>query len=66
VLETALALRAAIWRLATLLPGDRALRGERSTAFAEGARTVGAIDPARVDAPVIPHWNVERAPDSLR
>jgi GT2 family glycosyltransferase len=67
VLAVALSLRAAAWRLAALLPGGgRQVRRERAAAFAEGARTVRAIDPANVDPPVIPDWNVERAPRSAR
>jgi N-acetylglucosaminyl-diphospho-decaprenol L-rhamnosyltransferase len=60
LLVAALQVRAAAWTLAAAFPGDRALRRERARAFAEGARTVRAIDPAHVDPPVVPDWSVER------
>ena len=51
-------LRAATWHVAaTLVPGSgRAVRRDRARAFAQGARTVAAIDPAAVDPPVVPEW----------
>jgi GT2 family glycosyltransferase len=52
VLLAALRLRAAIWRVA----GTRA----RAAAFAEGARSVAAIDVAHVDPPIVPDWPVQR------
>jgi GT2 family glycosyltransferase len=67
VIGSSLRLRAGLWRLASLLPGgSRALRRERAVAFAEGARTVAALDPANVDPPVIPRWHVEHTADSSR
>jgi GT2 family glycosyltransferase len=67
VIGSALGLRATLWRLASLVPGGgRSLRRERSAAFRDGARTVRSIDPTNVDPPQIPHWNVERTPDSSR
>ncbi len=57
VIWTALAARALAWRIASLVPvGDRSLRRERADAFGRGARTVRALDPARVADPVVPAW----------
>lgn len=67
ILVAALGVRSVLWRVAALLPGSgRALRRERAAAYADGARTVRTIDPANVEPPVIPRWNVERTPDSSR
>lgn len=57
LLRTALVMRALAWRVAAfVLPGDRAGRRTRSTAFAEGARTVASVDPMNTVDPVIPAW----------
>ena len=57
LLRTSLLARALAWRAAAVaLPGDRAMRRERATAFAEGARTIAAIDPAATTVPVVPPW----------
>jgi GT2 family glycosyltransferase len=57
LLRVALALRAAAWRAAALVPGDRAARRSRADAFALGARTIAAIDVDAVGEPVIPPWD---------
>lgn len=56
VLVSALHARAALWRLLAIAPGDRERRRARAAAFARGARTVAAVDPARVDPPQVPEW----------
>ena len=57
VLRTALLARAATWRAASLVPmGDRARRRERAAAFAEGARTVAAVDVDAPTPPIVPAW----------
>lgn len=68
LLGSSLRARAIGWRLAAaLLPGDRAARRARAAAFADGARTVWAIDPRRVAPPVIPSWDaLQREPDASR
>lgn len=57
LLVWALRLRAAGWRVASLVAGSsgRALR-RRGAAFAAGARTVRAVDPRAPGEPEIPSW----------
>jgi GT2 family glycosyltransferase len=68
VLRAALVLRAGLWRTASLVPiGGRDPRRARAEAFRAGARTIAAIDPHAVDAPVIPSWpGLQRAGSSTR
>ncbi|MEO6867595.1 MAG: glycosyltransferase family 2 protein [Gaiellales bacterium] len=62
LLLAALTVRAAGWRVAAAFPGDRAARRARAAAFAEGAATLRAIDPAQTTPPQLPSWDaVERA-----
>jgi hypothetical protein len=57
LLRWALAARAGAWHVAALVPGgNRALRRERARAFAQGAATVAAVDPASTEPPVVPEW----------
>lgn len=59
LLRWSLAARALAWRAAAIVvPGGRETRRERAAAFADGARTIAAIDPAATAEPVIPHWDV--------
>ncbi|MCW2926287.1 MAG: hypothetical protein JWM86_255, partial [Thermoleophilia bacterium] len=42
-------------------------RRERAAAFAAGARTLAAIDPARVAPPEVPAWEpLQRDSDAVR
>jgi GT2 family glycosyltransferase len=68
LLRASLLVRALAWRAgAVALPGDRSRRRERAAAFAEGARTIAAIDPAATAEPVIPSWPVlQRSEGSSR
>jgi GT2 family glycosyltransferase len=67
VIVVALHMRAVLWRVASLLPlPGRALRRGRAAASADGVRTVRSIDPAAMEAPVIPRWRVQREPDATR
>jgi hypothetical protein len=58
LLRVALTLRAAAWRTAALVPGNRSARRARAEAFALGARTIAAIELDAIAAPVIPEWDV--------
>jgi GT2 family glycosyltransferase len=67
ILLTALRLRAVTWRFAAMLPGDRAARRARAAAFADGARSIAAVDVDSIDPPQQPAWeHVERDPRSTR
>lgn len=66
ILGLALALRAVAWRFLALLPGDRSVRRDRASAFAQGVRTVRAAEPAGTPPPVIPQWIVQRDVDTAR
>lgn len=69
LLRWSLVLRALAWRVAAIVaPGvGRQRRRDRAAAFADGARTIAAIDPAATAEPVIPHWDVlQRDADSTR
>ena len=69
LLRWSLVARAVAWRVAGIVvPGDgRRARRERAAAFAAGARTIAAIDPAATAEPVIPRWDaVQRDAGSTR